>query len=265
MNKESILNIFMVSLVAVVVVVSGLMVEINLHNKEVREKNEALERTSTHFEEFVTTKPLDPSSMATEGFIMYKGKMYKTKKDVVAAMTFNVLLPSETKVMVNGRTIRKDGTTRVLKDNEMINLNGVIISSNRDFTKVTIEPPIVFKGKKIAGKAAPYHEFNKEDYDAAVKQNKLIVLYFYADWDLVCKEEEPQIENAFNKLPTDEVVGFRVNYNDSNTDDIEKNLAKEFSATFQHTKVILKSGVSVLKTEDQWDTVQLMTIVNQYL
>ena len=81
---------------------------------------------------------------------------------------------------------------------------------------------------------------------------KIIVLDFYANWCPICRAEAPELKAGFDSLMTDAVIGFRVNFNDSDTDDDEKALAKQLAIPYQHTKVILKDGKEVLKSGDSW-------------
>lgn len=118
--------------------------------------------------------------------------------------------------------------------------------------------------KVEAGKTSPYLEFNTQDYDTALQEDKFIVLNFYANWCPICRAEKPEWERAFNELSDENVIGFRVNYNDSDTDQDEKNLAKEFDITYQHTKVFLKKGKQELKVTDQWDKEQIISQINKY-
>jgi len=113
---------------------------------------------------------------------------------------------------------------------------------------------MVYSGNVIAGTTTPYIEFNKADYEEALENGDIILLNFYASWCPVCQAEQPEAFAAFNGLDLDNVVGFRVNYKDSDTDSYEQDLAKEFGITYQHTKVILKDGVRVLKAPDSWDS-----------
>lgn len=110
-----------------------------------------------------------------------------------------------------------------------------------------------YVGTVLAGKSAPYLTFQQADYEKAVKGGKIIFLDFYANWCPVCRAEAPEIQGGFQDLETDKVVGFRVNYNDSETDDQEKQLAKEFGVTYQHTKLFLKDGKVLGKSLEQWD------------
>ena len=108
-------------------------------------------------------------------------------------------------------------------------------------------------GQVLAGNASKLYNFNKAQYDEALKSDKLVVLYFYADWCPICKAEAPKMYEAFNELTTDKVIGFKVNYNDNETDSDEVALAKEFGVAYQHTKVFLKKGLRILKSPESWD------------
>ena len=87
--------------------------------------------------------------------------------------------------------------------------------------------------------AKNFYEFDKESYDAALNEGKYVFLDFYANWCPICKAEEPEIKAAFNELSTGNVVGFRVNYNDDQTDENEKALAKKLGVAYQHTKIVV--------------------------
>lgn len=73
------------------------------------------------------------------------------------------------------------------------------------------------------------------------------VLFFYANWCPTCKPaNEGFIENA-SQIPTDVTV-IRVNYNDNDTDQAEKDLAQQYGITYQHTYVqIDEQGQEVTK------------------
>ncbi len=115
------------------------------------------------------------------------------------------------------------------------------------------ETMMKYSGEVLSGKSALVLDFEKADYDVALKTDKLVVLYFYANWCSICKVEFPVMQKVFSELTTDKVVGFRVNYNDDQTDNDEKNLAKEFGVAYQHTKVFVKNGKRILKSPESWD------------
>jgi thiol-disulfide isomerase/thioredoxin len=108
-------------------------------------------------------------------------------------------------------------------------------------------------GTVLAGTAAPLIEFNRTDYDAALADGKVILLYFYASWCPICRVEFQDTESAFRELADASVVGFRVSYNDDETDDDEESLARQFGIAYQHTKVILVDGTPALKDGSTWD------------
>ena len=120
-----------------------------------------------------------------------------------------------------------------------------------------------FTGTVLAGSSSPLIDFNKSDYEAALRSNKLVVLYFYANWCPICKAEVPKLVSAFNELKSDAAVGFRVNYNDNETDADERNLAREFGVAYQHTKVFIKKGVRVLKSPETWEKDRYLAEINK--
>ncbi len=105
----------------------------------------------------------------------------------------------------------------------------------------------------LSGKQAKYYTFTQEAYEQALKENKIILLYFYANWCPICRVEQPSTKAAFDELSNENIIGFRVNYKDSDTDMDEQALAKEFQIPYQHTKVIIKDGKQVLKAPDSWN------------
>ena len=122
-----------------------------------------------------------------------------------------------------------------------------------------------YSGELISGSNTPYLVFNEADYQKAQEEGKIIVLDFYANWCPVCRAEAPDIEAGFDQLNNDQVVGFRVNYNDTETDEFEKSLAQEHGVTYQHTKVIIKDGEQVLKDGLVWNTEAFLENVNSVL
>jgi thiol-disulfide isomerase/thioredoxin len=108
-------------------------------------------------------------------------------------------------------------------------------------------------GVVLAGDSSPLLDFTKADYDKAKVSDKLVVLYFYASWCPLCRAEFPKMQSAFDALSGEQVVGFRVNYNDGDTDMYEKNLARDFGIAYQHTKVFVRGGKQVLKSPETWD------------
>lgn len=122
-----------------------------------------------------------------------------------------------------------------------------------------------YSGTVLAGESAPLIDFNKADYDKVLQTDKLIVLYFYADWCPICRVELPHLYGAFNELTADDVIGFRVNYNDGSTDDNERNLARQFGVGYQHGKVFVRNGEQVLKSPESWTKERYLSEISSAL
>lgn len=137
--------------------------------------------------------------------------------------------------------IEKEKTEAMSKEGEVMEKSGDMMEKG-------------YTGKVLAGtESTKYLDFNKEDYEKALKEKKKILLYFYANWCPICRREQPDTFAAFNEINDPDLIGFRVNYRDSNTEEFEEELAKEFGVSYQHTKVILKDGQRVLKDPETWD------------
>ena len=199
-----------------------------------------------------TTMEKESNEILEIGYEMQNGKMMMVdaKTKTQNAMTKDAILNDGTKVMMNGKMMKKDGSTSMLKEGESIWMDGEFMEAE-PMEKETMMTE--FKGKVLAGTKTPYLDFNKADYDNALKANKIVLLNFYASWCPLCKAEQPEVFAAFNEMENGNVIGFRVNYKDSDTDADEEALAKQFGVAYQHTKVILKNGERAGKFPDSWD------------
>ena len=117
----------------------------------------------------------------------------------------------------------------------------------------------------LAGNTSKLYVFNKAAYEEALKSDKLIVLYYYANWCPICKAEFPKAMEAFDEITSDKVIGFRVNFNDSDTDSDEVELAREHGVAYQHTKVFIKNGKRILKSPETWDKQRYLDEINKAL
>lgn len=79
-----------------------------------------------------------------------------------------------------------------------------------------------------------YVPYSKEAFDSASKNRR--ILFFFANWCPICKPADTSFTENVSKIPADVTV-IRVNYNDTNTDQEEKELAKKYGITYQHTFV----------------------------
>lgn len=81
----------------------------------------------------------------------------------------------------------------------------------------------------------PYYvAYTAAQAEAALKEGRATVLYFWASWCPICRAEEPKLKGWIEDsgLP---VAGFRVNY------DTEKELKAKYGVTYQHTTVFLNA------------------------
>ena len=203
---------------------------------------------------------MEDKEISEIGFEMKNGKMIMidAKAKTESSMEQDAALNDGTKVMTNGKVLRKDGTAFMLKEGESMWMDGTMMKAGEMMNEKGMmnEGNMMseYKGKVLAGTdKTKYLEFNKADYEIALKEKKKILLYFYANWCPICKKEQPETFAAFNELNEPDLIGFRVNFRDSDTDADEEALAKEFGVAYQHTKVILKNGQRVGKFPDSWD------------
>lgn len=151
-------------------------------------------------------------------------------------------------MMIAGCTATEEGAMK--KDSSMMENN---VSGSTGYT-----------GKILAGSSAPLIDYNKEDYDKASGSGKVVLLYFYATWCPICRAELPELYAAFNELTTYRVIGFRVNYNDGDTDADESALAQQYQVPYQHTKVIIKDGKAT-KYPDGWNRQRYLAEINKVI
>lgn len=113
--------------------------------------------------------------------------------------------------------------------------------------------------------ASLYVPFTAQDYEKAKSEGKIIMLNFYANWCPICRAEAPELAAAFAELNDPRVIGFRVNFKDSETDKTEKALAEELNIPYQHTKVFFKNGQEVARYPNQWTRQDALTAIKKEL
>ena len=104
--------------------------------------------------------------------------------------------------------------------------------------------------------ASRYVEYSRSAYDQAAGKRR--VLYFYATWCPSCKTANEDFTANPNKIP-EGVVVIRTNYNDPNTDQEEKDLAKKYGITYQHTFVQVDSTGKEITKWNGGQTDELLT------
>lgn len=146
-------------------------------------------------------------------------------------------------------------------DMELVMEEDILVDNAKE-----VEENLIFQGQVLAGSSAPLLDFVQADYEKALQSGKLVVLYFYANWCPICKAETKNgLYPAFDELDNDNIIGFRVNYRDNQTDSNEENLAREFGVAYQHTKVFVKNGKRVLKAPNSWSKSDYIKQINSNL
>lgn len=100
-----------------------------------------------------------------------------------------------------------------------------------------------------------YVEYSKEALDRASTSRR--VLFFYASWCPTCRPADADFRTNLNKFPEDLVL-IRVNYNDPDTDREEKDLAKKYAVTYQHTFVQIDAAGAEVKKWNGGQTEELL-------
>lgn len=101
-----------------------------------------------------------------------------------------------------------------------------------------------------------YVEYSKASLDQAAGNRR--VLYFYANWCPTCKPANEDFTKNSSKIPEDMVV-IKVNYNDTDTDQEEKDLAKKYGITYQHTFVQIDAQGKEITKWNGGQTEELLT------
>lgn len=111
----------------------------------------------------------------------------------------------------------------------------------------------------IADSETDYINFNSQNFES--NKDKRRVLFFYANWCTTCRPVNAEFLSNSNQLPEDVVV-YRVNYRDSDTDDTEKELAEKYKITYQHTFVQVNQQGEVIKKWNGGNLAELIKNVN---
>lgn len=108
-------------------------------------------------------------------------------------------------------------------------------TANLESTQTTNITPVADSARYIA------HSTGWEDRPESGK-----VVFFYASWCPTCIPVDQELRSNMGDIPSDVLV-IRVNYNDPDTDNEERELAKKYGITYQHTFVQVDAQGQVVK------------------
>lgn len=170
----------------------------------------------------------------------------------------DAIMEKEEVMMKEDTAMRGDEMTEEDDADAMMGKDDAMMEEGESIMEEQVRAVTSFTGTVLAGSTAPLLEYNDADYRAALASDKLVVFYFYANWCPDCRAEFPLMQQAFNQLTGSDVVGFRVNFNDNETDPAERELAREYGVPYQHTKVFVRNGQQLLKSPEAWDTARYL-------
>ena len=129
------------------------------------------------------------------------------------------------------------------------------VSSQTEFSAIK---PFRGQGTHLSGSTSVLYEFNPVDYREAKDDGRVILLYFYSGWDPLSKQEQQFLADALLAINDPNVVAFRVNYRDAQTNHFENTVAHEHGITYQHTKVVLIGNNRIASNAEPWDTARFV-------
>lgn len=128
------------------------------------------------------------------------------------------------------------------------------LKKDADVTENKIEALVVRDSPSI------YKNYSKEDYDKAIKENRILVLFFTSNWCDECIFQDKINKEVFEELNLDGVVGLTIHILDSETTTETDSLAKKFEVKKENTFVFLdKKGAVNLKYVGELNKEQLKT------
>lgn len=132
--------------------------------------------------------------------------------------------------------------------------NQAIVTDTTTIT--TSQPTSTANDQLVAQENARYLAYSPEAFSQSSDDRR--VLFFYANWCPTCQPVDKNLQENQDQLPEDVTV-IRVNYNDTETSDEEKELAKQYGITYQHTFVQIDSSGQEVSKWNGGDIEQLLS------
>lgn len=144
------------------------------------------------------------------------------------------------KKMMESESVMKPSEGKVMMENDSKMEEGEKMEQSTTETKEgsAMKPEVV-----MMEKSDQYTTYSKENLEQAKSSRR--VLFFYASWCPNCQPADAELSKKMSEIPSDVTV-IRVNYNDPDTDQDEKDLARQYGVTYQHTFVQIDSAGQVV-------------------
>lgn len=113
---------------------------------------------------------------------------------------------------------------------------------------------------EIKDKPSSYADYSKSEFDKAIVENRVIVLFFTSNWCSECTSQDAINSEVFTDLSTSSLVGLRSHILDSETTTETDALSKKFDVTKENTVVMLnKKGAVAFKNVGMFEKEALKT------
>ncbi|MDP3917992.1 MAG: hypothetical protein Q8Q30_02350 [Candidatus Woesebacteria bacterium] len=114
---------------------------------------------------------------------------------------------------------------------------------------------------KIPEVPSKYISYSLEEYDKAIFEKRILVLFFTSNWCMECNDQDIVNSKVFDSLNKEGVVGLKIHILDSETTTETDALARKFDVVKENTFVVLdKNGAVYSKNvgELKLDVLQLI-------
>ena len=155
-------------------------------------------------------------------------------------MNKGIIIAGVVIVLVGGGIFAANQQSQKANEVKMMAQDSPIVTLTQE--QIAMEKEKAMMNNNVSSRYLPY---SKDVLDQAAGNRR--VLFFYANWCPTCRPTDANFQENISKIPEDVTV-IRVNFNDPETDQEEKDLAKKYAVTYQHTFVQIDSqGKEVTK------------------
>ena len=107
-----------------------------------------------------------------------------------------------------------------------------------------------------------YINYSEEEYDKAILEKRILVLFFTSNWCIKCSDQDIINSEVFNSLNKEGIVGLKIHILDSETTTETDALARKFDVTKENTFVILdKKGAVYFKEIRELNMDELKSVI----